>query len=205
MQLKTGVWVSLMMLDNIRTNSYAHQAFVPVTWNDEDISTLAWEETFMTNEIPENDSWNTYATHKKLKLEELYNSWSVPKEGTKHYMSIRPDLTDNLKHILTPYNNLSFNYNFLKLTPGCQLTWHFDTYATFVKFNDIPEEKSSKIRRTIIMMNDWDVGQIFQVGQTVFHHWSVGDTFSWQGEAWHGMCNFGPSDIIISQITYLED
>lgn len=191
------------MLD-LRKDSYSHQSFIPVTWDTIDLSTLSWKETYMTDEIPKNDSWDTYATHKKLELEKMYKAWNIPKEGTLHYMSIRPQLNSNLSSILDNYKDLSFNYNFLKLPPGCQLTWHFDTYATFVKFNNIPEENSSKIRRTIVMMKDWDVGQVFQVSNKVYSHWKKGHTFSWWGEAWHGMCNFGPSDIVIAQITFLE-
>jgi hypothetical protein len=83
--------------------------------------------------------------------------------------------------------------------------WHFDTYATFVKYNDIAEEDAHNICRTVIMMDDWDRGQVLQVGEEAYTHWRAGDTYTWKGDIWHGMANFGPSDIVMSQITFLDE
>jgi len=190
---------------NWREYSAEKSSVQKVTWNDNDISTLPWSATYMTNEIPDNDSWDTFATKNKKILEDVYRKWGVPPEGTLHYMSIRPTLTEGLSSLIEPFENMTFNYNFLKLTPGCNLMWHFDTYATFVKFNVITEDNVSDVCRTIIMMDDWDRGQILQVGNNVYTHWNAGDTYTWKGDTWHGMANFGPSDCIISQITFLDE
>ena len=82
----------------------------------------------------------------------MYKQWGVPKEGSLHYMCIRPELTKGLGSIIAPYAHMKFNYNFLKLTPGCSLMWHFDTYATFVKFNNIDEDDVHNVCRTVVMM-----------------------------------------------------
>ena len=190
---------------NWREYSAEKSSVQKVTWNDSDLSTLPWSATYMTNEIPDNDSWDTFPTKNKKILEDVYRKWGVPPEGTLHYMSIRPTLTEGLSSLIEPFENMTFNYNFLKLTPGCNLMWHFDTYATFVKFNVITEDNVSDVCRTIIMMDDWDRGQILQVGNNVYTHWNAGDTYTWKGDTWHGMANFGPSDCIISQITFLDE
>ena len=78
------------------------------------------------------------------------------------------ELTKGLSSVITPFAHMKFNYNFLKLTSGCSLMWHFDTYATFVKFNGIEEENVHNVCRTVIMMNDWDRGQVLQVGNEVY-------------------------------------
>jgi len=176
-----------------------------VTWSNNDLLTLPWKETYMTNEIPADDDWDTFATRNKKALEAMYAQWKVPHDGGLHYMSIRPQLTKGLSSIITPYAHMKYNYNFLKLTPGCQLMWHFDTYATFVKYNNIQEDDAHNVCRTVIMMNDWDRGQMLQVGDAVYTHWSAGDTYTWKGDVWHGMCNFGPSDVIVGQITFLDE
>lgn len=180
---------------------------IATTWNKNDLSTLTWEaETvFMTDEIPKEDTWDTFATKSKKALEAMYADWGVPKEGSLHYMSIHPTLSEGLKSIITPFADMKFNYNFLKLTPGCSLMWHFDTYATFVKFNNIDEQNVHNVCRTVVMMDDWDRGQILQVGNEVYKGWSAGDTYTWKGDTWHGMANFGPTDIVISQITFLDE
>lgn len=191
--------------ENWRLHKAYQSSVEEVTWRDSDLLTLSWLPTYMTDEIPQDDDWNTFATQNKKTLEAMYKSWGVPKEGSLHYMSIRPALNKRLETILETYKNNKYNYNFLKLTPGCSLMWHFDTYATFVKFNNIKEDQVHNVCRTAIMMKDWDRGQVFQVGDEVYTHWQAGDTFTWKGDIWHGVANFGPSDIIIGQITFLDE
>jgi hypothetical protein len=55
------------------------------------------------------------------------------------------------------------------------------------------------------MMSDWDRGQMLQVGNKVYTHWKKGDTYTWKSDVWHGMCNFGPSDCVVAQITFLDE
>jgi hypothetical protein len=186
-------------------NHGAHRSASPASWKSDDLDNLEWITTYSIDEIPVNDNWNTFATKKKLEQEELYRAWGVPKEGTKHYMSIRPLLNNNLSCLISEFQNKKFTYNFLKLTPGCQLPWHYDTYATFVKFNNIEETEIGNVCRRATMMHDWDRGQIFQIGSSIYTNWQAGDCFTWKGDVWHGVCNFGPSDIIIAQITFLDD
>lgn len=184
---------------------HGHAGKCAVTWTDSDLLTLPWKITYQIDEIPPEDNWDTFATHNKLATEAMYKAWGVPKEGGKHYMSIRPRLTKGLSSLISPYTDKRFNYNFLKLPSGCQLMWHFDTYATFVKFNNITEKEYPDVCRTAIMLQDWDRGQMLQVGDNVYTHWKAGDTFTWKGDVWHGMCNFGPSDCVIGQITFLDE
>jgi len=191
--------------ENWREHGADESSVEEVTWTKNDLLTLPWSPTYMTDEIPEDSSWDTFATKNKKALEAMYKEWKVPKEGSLHYMSIRPELTKGLASIIAPYAHMHFNYNFLKLTPGCSLMWHFDTYATFVKYNQISEDKAHNVCRTVVMMNDWDRGQVLQVGDEVYTGWVAGDTYTWKGDTWHGMANFGPSDIVISQITFLDE
>jgi len=179
----------------------------PVNWTAAEASALPWQETYMIDEIPAHDNWNTFATRNKQEIENLYREWGVPKEGTRHYMSIRPALPEQMENqLLGPYRSSNkYNYNFLRLTPGCQIMWHYDTYATFVKFNDIKEEEIKNVCRTVVMMLPWDRGQIFQLGNAIYSHWQAGDTFTLKGDIWHGMSNFGPSEAIMAQITFLDE
>lgn len=188
-----------------KNHSATESSVEDVTWNRNDLLTLPWESTYMTDEIPDDSSWDTFATKNKKSLEAMYKGWGVPKEGSLHYMSIRPQLTKGLSSLITPYAHMKFNYNFLKLTPGCSLMWHFDTYATFVRYNGVDEDNVHNVCRTAVMLNDWDRGQVLQVGDEVYTHWSAGDTYTWKGDTWHGMANFGPSDIVVAQITFLDE
>jgi len=175
---------------------------IPITW-DTEWQAFEWSETLMTNEIPKDDIWNTSATRKKLELEKLYAELKIRAECTKHYMSIRPPLTPGLHAVLDQYNTVDHNYNFLKLTAGHNVIKHYDSYATFIKFNNILEDNHNLIKRTIVMMTDWSFGQVLQVEDRIETHWKVGDTYTWQGDSWHGLGNFGFDDCVVMQVTWL--
>lgn len=177
---------------------------ISVTWSESDIAQLSWQTFYATDEIPQHDNWNTFATKQKIQLEELQKNWGIEKQPGRHYMCIRPRLNKNIEPFLNNHRHLDHTYNFLKLTPGCMLPWHFDTYATFVKFNGVEQQDIPNVCRTAVMMTDWDRGQVFQIGNQVYSHWCAGDAFTWKGDTWHGLCNFGPSDIVIGQITFYD-
>jgi hypothetical protein len=164
-----------------------------------------WKETFMIGEVPKDDQWPVYSTGRKLALETLYENANVHKECTRHYMNITPTVEGPLAEFANKYKGLKHHSTLLKLTPGCCLMWHYDSYSAFVKFQEIPEEKYHKIRRVAIMLRDWNFGQTVQIGKNVISDWKIGDVFGWEGDVWHGAGNFGLSDLIVFQVTYLDD
>jgi len=163
-----------------------------------------WQETYMIDEVPKDDIWDNFATTKKIALEEKYKQLQMPKECSKHYMSLNPVISDDLKIYLEPYKDTIHHYNFLKLTPGYNLWMHYDSYSTFVRYNNITESQAENINRTIIMLSPWDKGQILQVEDTTHTNWDVGNSFSWSAYAWHGVANFSFTDFIVMQITWLD-
>lgn len=162
-----------------------------------------WLETYMIDEVPSNDVWDNYATVSKLELEDQYRKMKMPKECSKHYMAIRPELTGSLAEVLDHFKDKVYNYNFLKLTPGYNIWWHYDSYSTFVKFNDISEEDSNNIHRTAIMVTPWAPGQVLQIEDKIYSHWDIGDAFTWKGKEWHGASNFGFEDFIVMQVSWI--
>lgn len=181
---------------------FCQRGKVDVTWTDQH-KNLDWQETFMIDEIPKDDAWNTHATATKREFEEFLKSKNIPKECTRHYMSLNPQLDNSLLSILNFYKNRTYHYNFLKITAACSLVWHSDTYATFVKHNNIDKTTVSNISRTVVMMDDWSKGQTIQIGNSCINKWIKGDTFTWKGDQWHGAANFGYDDLIVMQITWL--
>ena len=176
---------------------------IVVTWPDRFWNKFQWQETFMTDGIPKDDVWDTPAKQKILALEEMYKKINLSPEATKHYMSIRPPLPQQVQSIIDRYQTVDSNYNFLKLTAGHNIVKHYDSYATFIKFNNIAEEMHNKIKRTIIMMTEWSFGQVLQIDDVIESHWRVGDTYTWEGDTWHGLGNFGLDDCVIMQVTWL--
>ena len=176
---------------------------IPVTWPSNFWDSFEWRECVMTDAIPQDDVWDTPARQKILELEEMYAKINLSAEATKHYMSIRPPVPPQVQHILDEYKTVDHNYNFLKLNAGHNIVKHYDTYAHFINFNKIAKEQHNKIKRTIIMMTEWSFGQVLQVDDVIESHWRVGDTYTWEGDTWHGLGNFGLDDCVIMQVTWL--
>lgn len=174
---------------------------IACTWQAIDVP---WIKVVQTEEVDKTDPWKIYTTDLKYQLAELHDSWSIPKESVTHYMSIRPDLNSGLEKSLESFKSFKYNYNLLKVTAGHMVVWHFDTYATFVKEWGIEQKDSDKIKRTVIALTPWSFGHVIQIGGDVLSSWKVGDTFTWNGDTWHGACNFGRDDLIIMQVTYIE-
>jgi hypothetical protein len=182
-------------------NSKTTQSCFDKTWTSIDVP---WEEVIQTKEVVDGDPWDIYTTDLKDELSELHASWNIPDESVKHYMSIRPKLKNGLENLLVPFQNYVYNYSLLKLTAGHMIVWHFDTYATFVKHNDIKQSDADKIKRTAIMLTDWNFGHVLQVGPEVFSNWEPGQAYTWNNDTWHGASNFGKDDMILMQVTYIE-
>ena len=169
-----------------------------------DYNSFEWQETYMIDEVPHDDVWDNFATTNKLKLEEQYRKLDMPKECSKHYMALQPELSEDLKKYLEPFKDKTHHFNFLKLTPGYNLWWHYDSYSTFVRYNDITEAQAENIKRTIVMLTPWAPGQVLQVEDDIHAKWNVSDTFTWSAYAWHGVGNFSFADFVVMQITWLD-
>jgi hypothetical protein len=170
-----------------------------------DFSEYHWQETYMIDEIPQNDVWNNFATEKKIALEKQYKQNNMPKSCSKHYMALNPSISNEFEEYLAPYKDKIHHYNFLKLTPGYNLWWHYDSYSTFVHYNNITEEQAENIHRTIVMLTPWAPGQVLQVADNTNTKWNVGDTYQWNAYTWHGVGNFSFTDFIVMQITWIDE
>ena len=172
-------------------------------WDPANID-VPWTEVIQTEEVVVGDPWDIYTTDLKYQLADLHAEWSIPRESVKHYMSLRPALHNGLEAALAPFEKYTHNYSLLKLTAGHMIVWHFDTYATFVKHNNIQQQHADKIKRSIVMLTPWSFGHVLQIGGEVISNWKVGDTITWSNDTWHGACNFGRDDFTIMQVTYIE-
>ena len=77
------------------------------TWTNIDVP---WQEVIQTKEVIEGDPWDIYTTPLKDQLAELHNTWNIPDESVRHYMSIRPELKDGLEKLLEPFKNYTYNF-----------------------------------------------------------------------------------------------
>jgi len=183
----------------------AIKSTVPVTWTAQDLD-FTWQRIELVNEIdPNKDFWNTFASSWMLKLQDLFRSWNCSVEGTVHYMSYLPKLGPNLLPILDHFKYQHQSYNLLKITTGCSIAWHFDTFSSLVKRENLSREQWDNLYRSIILLEDWRPGQVIEIGNEVVSHWHAGDVLTYSSQVWHGAANFGKDDLVVMQLSYLND
>jgi hypothetical protein len=108
-----------------------------------------------------------------------------------------PDLCQRMHDTWTDLSKISIAIN--RLTPGQYLPMHHDLYQRYRRIHGL--DKSTHIRRIIVMIEDSQPGQICQVGHTVYGRWLAGDWFDWIDETPHAVYNFSLQDRYAWQIT----
>jgi hypothetical protein len=90
---------------------------------------------------------------------------------------------------------------------GQMLVEHIDNFAAREErensFKVIDIDKQPELmRRFAIMLDDWKLGQVFQLGNANFHQWRKGDCITWDWKNIpHATCNMGWEDRPMLQIT----
>ena len=72
------------------------------------------------------------------------------------------------------------------------------------KHYNIRDRKAGSIHRTIINLNDWSHGQIFQCDRHYAVEWKKGDCYTFPEDIGHGVGNFSTEDYVIMQVTWIK-
>jgi len=157
---------------------------------------LDWQTTYMI-ESTDGITYDTAGANDNIAQEQLYMSKDMDRNSSKHYAVF--DVYMNL-HMPNYYYDVSY----FKLQAGNNLWWHKDYYSFFqTKFNII-NRKPNSIHRTIINLNDWSHGQIFQCDRHYAVEWKKGDCYTFPEDIGHGVGNFSTEDYVIIQITWIK-
>ena len=82
--------------------------------------------------------------------------------------------------------------------PGCIIPWHRDTFFQINKRH--PDRTEPKIRANV-QLEDWKLGHFIQYDDTVYTHWSTGDTLLWDSEVLHLGANAGMENKYTLQVS----
>ena len=116
---------------------------------------------------------------------------TLTKHNTK-FNKIFPENAPEIFHKIKEVCKLNIsNFQLLKQPQGHIQPWHFDTYFERVKTNNLTEEERKKLKRYLIMLEDWHWGHFFQVGNNVITQWSAGDIITWNYGMYHLSSNAG--------------
>lgn len=96
-----------------------------------------------------------------------------------------------------PFRDLSWSV--YRMTPGCVLPTHGDTYTKFKKIHDLP--LSATLVRTIVFLEDWASGHYMEMNGCPVINWHAGDWVSWYDDFPHLSANVGKTDRYTLQLT----
>ena len=85
-----------------------------------------------------------------------------------------------------------------RMTPGCILPSHKDTYSLYKQINNITH---NRIMRIVVFLEDWSSGHYLEINGNPITEWSAGDWVGWNYDTPHLAANIGMSDRYTMQIT----
>lgn len=164
-----------------------------------DTDNLLWEEAYLLAANETGVLFDYKGSNENIKQEQLYLSKGMNPESSKHYAVFNVSLDlDNF------FPNHYYYVSYLKLPAGYNLWWHRDFYYSFLNKFDIKNRNKNSISRTIINLNNWSLGQLFQVEDAIAVNWEKGDCYTFRENIWHGVGNFSLEDYLIMQITWID-
>lgn len=91
-----------------------------------------------------------------------------------------------------------------RMTPGCILPTHSDTYEMYKKVHGLTH---TRIRRIVVFLEDWQPGHYLEVNGNPIVNWQAGQWVGWNYNCPHMAANIGSTNRYTMQITgtYNED
>ena len=157
---------------------------------------LDWKTTYMI-ESTDGITYNTAGANENVAQEQLYMSKNMDRNSSKHYAVFNIPIDLEL-------SNYHYDISYFKLQAGNNLWWHKDYYSFFQDKFNIRDRKAGSIHRTIINLNDWSHGQIFQCDRHYAVEWKKGDCYTFPEDVGHGVGNFSTEDYVIMQVTWIK-
>lgn len=114
------------------------------------------------------------------------------------------DLPDWVMPIAESTGMSNVGASLYKMTPGCVLPQHQDTYEMYKRVHNITH---NRIRRIVVFLEDWQSGHYLEVNGNPIVNWSAGQWVGWNYSCPHLAANIGSTDRYTMQITgiYNED
>jgi len=130
-----------------------------------------------------------------------YTSVGHNRENLNIYKYLEPNpmplcIHDYVFSYFSELSNLVSAINLFK--PASYLPYHSDSYTRYKQLFNITTET---IVRSVIMLEDWEPGQIILIDRESYSGWNAGDCFSWENDAKHSFYNMSLKDRYALQIT----
>jgi len=148
------------------------------------------EEQSMNWSIIENSVQHTYNDDSK-KVQDEYKKYGYTKHNTKSWKTtnFEPKITLSWEKLIL--EELPLDNGIVALhrqDPGQVLPWHFDRFYMLKRL--YPNDKRP-IYRFLMFMEDWKIGHILEVENTILPTWKKGDVIVWHPGTLHLSANVG--------------
>jgi len=161
---------------------------------------------------------NTWADRNKFKIkdelwcasaeeQDLINAGADPKMPIFERFGKAGDIIGQFGLIAGHLGLRTVDINFHNQSTGQMLVEHIDNFAGNNDRNNSNEvvdidRNPDIVRRFTIMLADWQLGQVFQLGNANFTQWRAGDCITWEWQDIpHATCNMGWWDRPLLQCT----
>jgi hypothetical protein len=88
--------------------------------------------------------------------------------------------------------------SWISLEPNQVVPVHQDNFYAFRQAHNVDV---SQCVRYLVMLNDWELGQIVQIGDQILTKWQSGDTWCFNSEELHWAANGSSSNFVSCQVS----
>ena len=147
------------------------QGSIPVTWNKDDITALEWNDDDELGDEPDYIAAGHLPAAIALRV--------ITEQDTTF-----PKWADVRKYFPMLDHSKIWMHS---LSPGNYIPIHSDGFTGYKKVFGLTDER---IARAIIFCEDWQPGQMSDVGHHLIYDWKAGDYIGWYDQAPHAAYNF---------------
>jgi hypothetical protein len=178
----------MINFDLSHKGSYQYCGRIDLPWEDveKDLASYADEQT-MNWSIINNNTYQDEAS----KLQNEYIKYGYSDNNTRSWKTTNfdPKITfpwENIIHQALPLEHAVIAIH--RQDPGQILPWHLDRFFMLKRL--YPKDKRP-IYRFLMFMEDWKIGHILEIEDTILTTWKRGDVIVWHPGTLHLSANVG--------------
>lgn len=125
------------------------------------------------------------------KINNDFKNYGYTEHNTRIWKTTNLDPKINLAWENEVIDKLPLDHAVATLTrqdPGQILPWHYDRFFFLKKL--FPND-TRPIIRFLLFLQDWEMGHVLQVGNSMLTHWTRGDVVVWRPGQYHVSANIG--------------
>lgn len=181
---------ALLMSFNSKFNEdYILYRNIQLDWDqvEQDLSTVSTDQD---RTVSITNSYN-FIGEELTQIQQEYKKFGYTEHNTKMWKTTNHDVKMTFDWEKNINDQLPLDHAIATVTRqdvGQVLPWHIDRFFFLKK--QFPED-NRPIWRFLLFLQDWKIGHVLQIKDSVLHHWKRGDVVVWQPNTEHLSANNG--------------